>query len=68
MRDVLGELPNMIVGNVKYLLAKGIQLSMPCVGNAGGYGRRVAGTGVRQRQAFRGAEGLLWVTILATHC
>ena len=66
VRDVLGELANMIGGNVKCVLAVGIHLSMPSVVNGGDYTLRVCGSVVRERLAFRCGEGVFWVTVLAT--
>ena len=66
VRDVLGELANMIGGNVKCVLTPGIQLSMPAVVDGGGYSPRLCGAEVRERLAFACAEGPFWITILAT--
>jgi chemotaxis protein CheX len=66
VRDVLGELANMIGGNLKCVLTKGIRLSMPSVVDGSDYGVRVCGAGVRERLAFECVEGPFWVTILAT--
>jgi chemotaxis protein CheX len=66
VRDVLGELVNMIGGNVKCVLPPGMQLSMPSVVDGSDYCLRVCGTMVRDRLAFQSAEGPIWVTILAT--
>ena len=66
VRDVLGELANMIGGNLKCVLTRGIRLSMPSVVDGGDYSLRVCGAEVRQRLAFQCAEGLFWVTVLAT--
>jgi chemotaxis protein CheX len=66
VRDVLGELVNMIGGNMKCVLTRGIQLSMPSVVDGSDYSLRVCGAIVRERLAFECVEGLLWVTILAT--
>ena len=41
VRDVLGELANMIGGNLKCILAPGIQLSMPTVVDGGDYSLRI---------------------------
>ena len=66
VRDVLGELANMIGGNMKCVLTRGIRLSMPSVVDGGDYSLRVCGTKVRERLAFQCAEGLFWITVLAT--
>jgi CheY-specific phosphatase CheX len=66
VRDVLGELVNMIGGNMKCVLTRGIQLSMPSVVDGSDYSLRICGAAVRERLAFRCAEGAFWVTVLAT--
>lgn len=66
VRDVLGELVNMIGGNMKCILTPGIQLSMPSVVDGSDYCLRVCGAVVRGRLAFQCAEGPIWVTVLAT--
>jgi chemotaxis protein CheX len=64
VRDVLAELANMIGGNLKCVLTRGIRLSMPSVVDGSDYSHRVCGAEVRERLAFQCAEGLFWVTIL----
>ena len=66
VRDVLGELANMIGGNLKCVLTRGIRLSMPSVVDGSDYSLRFCGAEVRERLACRCAEGPFWVTILAT--
>jgi chemotaxis protein CheX len=66
VRDVLGELVNMIGGNLKCVLTQGIRLSMPSVVDGSDYSLRVCGAEVRERLAFDSAEGLFWITVLAT--
>jgi chemotaxis protein CheX len=66
VRDVLGELANMIGGNLKCVLTKGIRLSMPSVVDGGDCSLRFCKAEVRQRLAFQCAEGLFWVTVMAT--
>jgi chemotaxis protein CheX len=66
VRDVLGELANMIGGNMKCAMTRGIHLSMPTVVDGSEYHLRVCGTEVRDRLAFHCAEGYFWVTVLAT--
>jgi chemotaxis protein CheX len=65
VRDVLGELANMIGGNLKCVLMPGIRLSMPSVVDGSDYCLRVCGGEVRTQLAFQCAEGLFWITILA---
>jgi chemotaxis protein CheX len=66
VRDVLGELANMIGGNLKCVMTPGIHLSMPTVVDGSEYSMRICGTEVRDQLTFRFAEGLFWVTFLAT--
>ncbi|MGA2040584.1 MAG: chemotaxis protein CheX [Bryobacteraceae bacterium] len=66
VRDVLGELVNMIGGNMKCVLTRGIRLSMPSVVDGSDYCLRICGAEARERLAFRCAEGSFWVTVLAT--
>jgi chemotaxis protein CheX len=65
VRDVLGELANMIGGNLKCILTHGIRLSMPCVVDGSDYSLRVCGVEVQERLAFQCEEGVFWVTILS---
>lgn len=66
VRDVLGELANMIGGNLKSVLSQGIHLSMPSVVEGSDYSLRICGAEVRKRLTFDCAEGIFWVTVLAT--
>ena len=65
VRDVLGELANMIGGNLKCVLTRGIRLSMPSVVDGSDYSMRVCGAEVRERIALGCDEGPFWVTVLA---
>jgi chemotaxis protein CheX len=64
VRDVLGELANMIGGNLKCVLTRGIRLSMPSVVDGSQYSVRFCGSEIRERLAFRCDEGTFWVTVL----
>ena len=64
--SVLGELANMIGGNMKCVLTRGIRLSMPSVVDGSDYCLRVCGAKVRERLACQCSEGPFWVTVLAT--
>ncbi len=66
VRDVLGELANMIGGNLKCVLTRGIRLSMPSIVDGSDYSLSVCGAEIRERLAFRCSEGPFWVTVLAT--
>jgi chemotaxis protein CheX len=65
VRDVLGELTNMIGGNLKCLLPGGVQLSIPSVVD-GEYSLRVCGAHVLEGLSFRCDEGVFWVSIVTT--
>jgi chemotaxis protein CheX len=65
VRDVLGELANMIGGNMKCGMTAGVKLSMPTVLDGSDYDLRVCGSQVQERLAFECAEGSFWVTILS---
>jgi chemotaxis protein CheX len=65
VRDVLGELANMIGGNMKSAMATGLTLSMPSVTDGNDYGVRVCGSEVQDRIAFDCDDGPFWVTLLA---
>jgi CheY-specific phosphatase CheX len=65
VRDVLGELANMIGGNMKFAVAEGLNLSLPSVMDGSDYGLRVCGSELQDRLAFQCAEGPFWVTLLA---
>ena len=65
VRDVLGELANMIGGNVKSAMATGVRLSMPSVIDGNDYALRICGSEVRDRIAFQFIGGVFWVTVLA---
>ena len=66
VRDVLGELANMIGGNLKCVMTPGIHLSMPTVVDGSENCLRICGTEVREQLTFRLGEGLFWVTFLTT--
>jgi len=63
VRDMLGELANMIGGNIKCVLMQGIRLSMPSVVEGSDYGLRFCGANKRERLTFETSEGLFWVTV-----
>jgi chemotaxis protein CheX len=65
VRDALGELANMIGGNLKSTMAVNACLSMPSVIDGGQYELRICGTDVRNRLAFQFDGGHFWVTVCA---
>ena len=66
VRDVLGELANMIGGNLKSLWVPGIRLSMPSIVEGTNYMLRIVGARIQEQLAFECDEGLFWITILST--
>jgi chemotaxis protein CheX len=64
VRDVLGEMANMIGGNIKCAVAMGLQLSMPTVSAGDDHQALVREFEVEDRLAFQCALGAFWVTIL----
>jgi chemotaxis protein CheX len=62
--DMLGELANMIGGNLKSGLAAGVRLSMPTVMAGSDYDLKVCGSRVSERASFESALGTFWVTVL----
>lgn len=66
VRDVLGELANMVGGNMKSGMSTGVRLSMPSVMNGRDYDVRVCGSEVQERLAFQCEDGNFWVTVLTT--
>ena len=66
VRDVLGELVNMIGGNLKCVLTRGIRLSMPSVVDGSHYKVWVCGAEHEERLTFQCAQGLFWITVMTT--
>ena len=69
VRDAVGELANIIGGNLKSALAQDsrqIRLSIPTVVDGGDYSLRICGAEVCERVAFHCDEGPFWITVLAT--
>ncbi len=64
VRDALGELANMLAGNLKSVLPHGIGLSMPSVVEGTDYSLRVCGGSLIDRMAFTGELGVVWVTLI----
>lgn len=62
VRDVFGELANMIGGNVKSAFTHGIHLSMPWV--IDGTSLSESGIELQEKLCFSCPEGIFWVTIL----
>jgi chemotaxis protein CheX len=64
--DALGELANMIGGNLKSVLPRGVTLSMPSVVEGSKYSVRVCGANNYKRMNFAGPDGPFWVTLVET--
>lgn len=64
VKDALGELVNMIGGNIKSVLTKETRLSMPSVIDGHDYELRICGSHSRDVSAFQFFGGTFWVTIL----
>lgn len=64
VRDALGELANMIAGNLKPLLPRGVALSMPTLVEGTDYAVRVLGGNLAGMVAFRCCVGTFWVTLI----
>ena len=64
VRDTMGELTNMLAGNLKSVLPRGIGLSMPLVVEGRDYSLRVCGSSVIDRMPFSSDLGVLWVTLV----
>ena len=65
VRDVLGELANMIGGNLKSDFLPNGKLSLPEVVDGKDFRVRMCGTSVAARAGFECEEGVFWVTLLA---
>jgi chemotaxis protein CheX len=64
VRDVMGELANMVAGNLKSLLPHGVDLSMPSVVEGTDYAFRLCGAGAMERLNFTCAGGDLRITLV----
>jgi len=64
VRDVMGELANMIAGNLKCTLAPGIRVSVPSVTDGAEYSLRVCHARTICRTCFRTGGGPCWVSLM----
>jgi chemotaxis protein CheX len=62
-RDAMGEVVNMIGGNLKSVLPPGVGLSMPSVLEGADYAYRICGSNELVRFSFCGDAGHLWITL-----
>jgi hypothetical protein len=66
VRDSVGEIINMIGGNLKSVLPAGVGLSMPSVVEGADSAYRICGANLTERLSFRGKLGHFWVTLVQT--
>ena len=64
VRDAVGELANMIAGNLKPVLPPGVALSMPTLVEGTDYALRVLGGNLASMVAFGCPAGVFWVTLI----
>jgi chemotaxis protein CheX len=64
VRDALGEIANMVGGNLKSVLPAGVGLSMPTVVQGRDYSMRICGGNLVNRQSFAGPHGTFWITFV----
>ncbi len=65
VRDTMGELANMLGGNLKSVLPHGVVLSMPSVVEGSDYSLRLCGgKAVIERAAYRTPDGVFWITLV----
>jgi chemotaxis protein CheX len=64
VRDALGELANMLAGNLKSVLPSGVVLSMPSVIEGSDYSLRICGKRLIERVPFWSTEDIFGVTLV----
>jgi len=64
VRDVMGELANMVAGNLKSLLPRGVDLSMPSVVEGSDYTMSVCGSTAAEHMVFSSAAGIFRITLI----
>lgn len=64
VRDVMGELANMVAGNLKCALSPGIRVSIPSVTDGAGNSLRVCGAHVVCRAHFQTDDGPFWISLI----
>jgi chemotaxis protein CheX len=64
VRDSVGELVNMVGGNLKSVLPPGVALSMPSVVVGGDYAVHICGDNAARTLGFTSEIGPFWVTLL----
>jgi chemotaxis protein CheX len=64
VRDAVGEIVNMIGGNMKAAMGRDVRLSLPTVIDGCDYEMRVCGSAVEHTVGFNYSGGDFWVTVL----
>jgi chemotaxis protein CheX len=64
VRDALGELANMLAGNLKSVLPPGVVLSMPSVIEGSDYSLQICGKHVVERVPFWSSSDIIGVTLV----
>ena len=64
VRDVLGELVNMVGGNLKSVLPSGVALSIPTVVAGSDYAMHICGGNAFHTVGFSSELGLFWITLV----
>jgi chemotaxis protein CheX len=64
VRDALGEIINMVGGNLKSVLPSGVGLSIPSVLNGADYAYRICGTNRKEKTFLRGELGPFQITLV----
>jgi chemotaxis protein CheX len=62
--DSIGELANMIGGNMKSVMPRGVELSAPLVVAGSDYALRLRSSDLVTRVAFETAFGPIWITVV----
>lgn len=64
VRDAVGEVANMLTGNLKALLPDGAEMSVPAVVAGSDYSFEIVGAGITSRAAYRTPHGRLRLTLV----
>ncbi len=64
VHDAMGEIVNMIGGNLKSVIPSGVGLSMPTVVEGRNYSLKICGGNLVHRQSFAGPTGTFWITFV----
>jgi chemotaxis protein CheX len=64
VRDALGEITNMLGGNLKPILPPGVALSMPSVVEGNDYALHICGGNTAKTWTFSSDLGVFWVTLV----